>query len=100
MRNAFRADRPGFYAKWVDNRGKSQKIIGTLYMIVQETKEDVGPSGTPGFRIEYWTDAETRKRFTNQEAEAASNILRKEFRGDPNKALLDMTGASAEFTAA
>lgn len=93
QRDAFRADRITFYKKWVERRGQSQGIIGTLYMIVQETKDDVGSAGTPGFRIEYWTDTATRKQFTNEEAETASSILRKEFGKDHNQALLDMTAS-------
>jgi len=93
QRAALRANRGTFYSKWVESRAKELKLNGSLFMIVQETKDDVGDSGTPGFRIEFWTDAETRKRFTNQEADAATAKLKKLFKDDRNQALEEMTAS-------
>lgn len=90
-RDAFRANRDNFYAQWAEARGKALKLHGTLVLICEETQADVA-SGKPAKRIEFWSDEETRKIFTKDDATHARTTLGKLFNSDPNQAFLNMVG--------
>ncbi len=91
-REAFQANRDKFYAEWSIERAKALGLQrGTLCLIVEETRDDVS-KGNPSKHIEFWSDGETRKIFTPDDATNARKTLGKLFNSDPNQAFLNMVG--------
>jgi hypothetical protein len=89
-RDAFRANRDKFYVDWAKARHDALNLNGTIYLVVEETRDDVAPGATPRNRIEYYTDKETSKLFTKAEADQTRDRLGKMLKSDANQGLLDM----------
>ncbi|HMP17718.1 MAG TPA: TPM domain-containing protein, partial [Gemmatales bacterium] len=94
-RAAFQADREKFYANWVIERLMSNKLTGTLFLVVQETQSDVAAGGKPRLRVEYASDPATAKTLSKSEAEKLKNILGKSIvEGRANDGLQEMVAAA------